>query len=109
MRVYGSAAERNGVVYFGCFDGKVYGVDHLTGEIRWEFQTDASRSGYDEIFDAEGGFKKGFELYGPETLESEKKIHALGSVLSSVVIRNDLIYFGSSDGNLYAVQLPSGQ
>lgn len=109
MRVYGSALVHHGVVYFGCFDGKVYGVDHLTGEMQWEFQTEASQRGYDEIFDPGGGFREGFELYGPETLESEKKIHALGSVLSSMVIMDGVLYFGSSDGNLYAVRLPQAR
>lgn len=106
MRVYGSAAVHGGVVYFGCFDGKVYGADQLTGEIKWEFQVEASKAGYDKIYDREGGFREDFELYGPDYLESENKILALGSVLSSIVIQEDILYFGSSDGHIYAVPLP---
>ena len=104
MRVYGSAIEHNGTIYFGCFDGTVFGVDPASGESRWKFQT-ASNSKYYEVFDESGGFNKDFQLYGADYLESERKIHELGSVLSSPVIRENMIYFGSSDGNVYAVML----
>ena len=106
MRVYGAAVVHKGMVYFGCFDGKVFGVDPMTGETKWEFQTDASKSGYPGIFKEDGHFRDDFELYGADYLESEKRIHSLGSILSSMVVSEDILYFGSSDGCLYAVRLP---
>lgn len=106
MRVYGSAIEHKGLIYFGCFDGKVFGVDPASGETRWEYQTLASRTNYSQIFKPDGSFNDDFVLYGANYLDSERKIHTLGSVLSTPVIQDDVIYFGSSDGNLYAVKLP---
>jgi len=44
-------------------------------------------------------------LYGADYLESEKKIHSLGSVLSSIIIQEENLYFGSSDGYIYSVSL----
>jgi len=105
MRVYGAAVVHKGMIYFGCFDGKVFGVDPMTGETKWEFQTDASKTGYPGIFKEDGHFRDDFELYGADYLDSEKRIHALGSILSSMVVREDILYFGSSDGFLYAVRL----
>jgi outer membrane protein assembly factor BamB len=105
MRVYGSAIVHNDTVYFGTFDGKLMGVDHLTGEFKWQFQTTASKQNYHKVYDETGHFKEGFVLYGEDSETPEKMIHDLGSILSSPVIENEVIYFGSSDGFLYAVRL----
>ena len=105
MRVYGTAVADKNIVYFGTFDGKIFGVDYKTGEIKWEFQTEKSKLNYSTIYNEEGEFKEGFQLYGEDTEASEAKIHLLGSILSSPVIEKQIIYFGSSDGYLYAVKL----
>jgi eukaryotic-like serine/threonine-protein kinase len=105
MRVYGSAIEQNGIIYFGCFDGILRGVDYKTGEIRWQFQTEASKANYSKIFDTNGKFKEGFELFGKDYLESERLIHSLGAILSTPVINENVIFFGSSDGGLYSVKI----
>ncbi len=105
MRVYGSAVAYNDVVYFGCFDGKLYGVDSLSGEIVFEYQTLGSKQHYDGVFTSEGKFREDFELYGTNYLESERIIHTLGSILSTPALHDGSIYFGSSDGNVYSVNL----
>ncbi len=105
MRVYGSAIIHNNLLYFGTFDGKVLGVDPSTGETRWRFQTQSSKHNYHTIYDENGEFKKDFVLYGTDYETPENMIHDLGSILSSPVIEDEVIYFGSSDGHLYAVSL----
>lgn len=105
MRVYGSAIVHGDLLYFGTFDGKVLGVDLEDGETRWQFQTDASRKNYHAVYGDDGEFREEFVLYGADYEESENAIHSLGSVLSSPVIDDGVIYFGSSDGHLYAVDL----
>ena len=105
MRVYGSAIAYKEIIYFGCFDGKLRGVDAKTGESKWEFQTDASKQNYNTVYGADGKFRAGFELYGNNLIESERIIHTLGSILSTPAIDNQTIYFGSSDGALYSVKL----
>jgi outer membrane protein assembly factor BamB len=105
MRVYCTSFIENDIVYFGTFDGKILGLDYLTGEIKWEFQTEKSKLNYSTMYNEDGEFKEGFQLYGNGFEESEATIHALGSILSSPVIDGKVIYFGSSDGYLYAVRL----
>ncbi len=105
MRVYGKAIEHDNTIYFGCFDGKMRGVDSGTGKISWEFQTEGSKKNYFKIYNEDGKFKEGFELYGNDYLGTEKLIHTLGSILSTPIIENNIIYFGSSDGVFYAVPL----
>ena len=106
MRVFGTAVVDKEIVYFGTFDGKVIGVDYQTGDVKWQFATEASKQNYQTIYDETGEFKKDFVLYGKDWKISEKMIHALGSVLSSPAVDNGVIYFGSSDGHMYAVKLP---
>ncbi|HYX08762.1 MAG TPA: PQQ-binding-like beta-propeller repeat protein [Bacteroidales bacterium] len=105
MRVYGSAIFKDDLVYFGCFNGIVYGVDYQTGDIKWTFQTKASQENYSTIYKEDNTFRDNFHLYGEEYEASEAKIHKLGSILSTPVIDNQTIFFGSSDGNVYAVSL----
>ena len=106
MRVYGTAVAYNDLIFFGTFDGKVLGVDYKTGEIRWKFQTEESKRNYGKIYNVKGGFKDDFKLYGNEFKKKEALIHSLlGSILSSPIVDEQIIYFGSSDGNLYAIKL----
>lgn len=105
MRAYGSAVAKDDIVYFGCFNGKLYGVDYKTGKIRSEFKTDGCKANYSNVYDKNGKFREDFELYGKDYINSERIIHTLGSILSTPVIDGNVIYFGSSDGGLYAVDI----
>ena len=105
MRVYSSAVVIDDFVYFGCFDGILRGADVNTGEIMYEYQTRGSRENYSKVFGSDGKFKPGFELYGNDYLESERLIHTLGSILSTPAVDKNIIYFGSSDGGVYAAKV----
>ena len=105
MRVYGAAIAVDGILYFGTFDGKLMGLDYKTGVLKWEFQTELSKQNYSVIYNKEGHFKDDFVLYGDDYVASEAKIHELGSILSTPVIEDKIVYFGSSDGHFYAVKL----
>lgn len=105
MRVYGSAVAHEDIIWFGCFNGKLYGVDYATGKMRHEFATDGCKTNYSSVYQENSEFRSTFELYGKDYLESEKTIHTLGSILSTPVIEDDIIYFGSSDAKVYALKL----
>lgn len=105
MRVYSKAASYKDQILFSTFDGKIISVNYETGEQNWEFQTEASKENYNKIFNADGSFLNDFKLYGEDYLKSEKMIHELGSILSDPVVHDDKLFFGSSDGYLYALIL----
>lgn len=109
MRVYGSAVARDQTIYFGCFNGILYGVNKDSGEITWQFQTAGSRNNYSKVYDEDGKFRSDFKLYGStmeETQESENLIQSLGSIMSTPVIQDGRIFFSSTDSTFYAVDLP---
>jgi len=105
MRVYGNAVQKHGIIYFGCFDGILRGVDAVTGCLKWSYQTKTSKENYSSVYNDQGNFKDGFELYGADMIESENKILKLGSILSTPAIDNEIIYFGATDGGIYAVKM----
>jgi outer membrane protein assembly factor BamB len=104
MRVYGSAVAVDSTLFFGCFNGKLYGVEARSGQITFQFQTEGSRRNYPTVYGDNDEFHPGFALYGEQFQESEKQIHTLGSILSTPTVAGNLIYFGSSDGYVYAVK-----
>ncbi len=104
MRVYGSAVARDSLIYFGCFNGKLYGVHYRTGAIAWQFQTDGSKQNYNSVYDEGDHFNKSYEAL--DYTKKEEKIGQLGSIMSSPLIVGNMIYFGSADHQVYAVALP---
>lgn len=107
MRVYGSAIAHEGLIYFGCFNGKLYGVDPLSGTIKKTFQTEGSKQNYTTVFGPDDHFRKDFSVYGnnmDESMKSEEKILQLGSITATPLSEGGVLYFGSTDGNFYALK-----
>lgn len=109
MRVYGTACLADGNIAFGCFNGKLYFVNPETGKINEVFQTQESKIRYSDIYAADDSFHKDFALYGENYKESEKKILALGSILSSPLVENHTLYFGDANGNFYALSIKAAK
>jgi outer membrane protein assembly factor BamB len=82
-------------------------VDLTTQKPSWTFQTDASKEfgpkytlpngkpNYNAAF---------FDFYYDDMIIGVDKMLAVGAILSSPVIVNNVIYVGSADGNLYALE-----
>jgi eukaryotic-like serine/threonine-protein kinase len=94
-RITSSPAVSAGVVYFGSYDGKFYAVDAATGDLKWKFQTGGERR-----FAAK-------HLHGAEPA-SETMPDPFDFYLSSPVVWNGAVYFGSGDTNVYALDAASG-
>lgn len=105
MRIYGSGLVLDSIIYFGCFNGKLYGLNCKSGAKTFEFQTEGSKQNYSAVFGKDDQFKTGFKLYGADMKDTEKAILSLGSILSTPIAEAHTIYFGSTDGRLYAVSL----
>jgi len=94
-RVTSSPAVAGGVVYFESYDGNFYAVDAASGQLKWKFQTGGERR-----FTAKhlhGGLPAAESVPDP-----------FDFYLSSAVVWNGAVYFGSGDGNIYALNAASG-
>ncbi len=89
-------AVADGAVYAVSYDGKLYALDAKTGGVRWKFAT---------------GGERRFEAKGIHGLQPKNQTIAdpFDVFLSSPVVAQGAVYFGSGDGNLYAVDVATGE
>ena len=130
-----SATVADGVVYIGSMSGHLYAIDQQTGKEKWNFKSrmpiassgaiadgtlyfvstagplvalDISTGKPKWIFGAE--FEKKFEAKGLHGMPSAAQTipDAYDVYISSPAVANGKVYFGSGDGNVYAVDTQSG-
>jgi eukaryotic-like serine/threonine-protein kinase len=94
-RITSSPAVSEGLVFFGSFDSNFYAVDVATGKLKWKFKTSGERR-----FAAT-------HLHGAEPA-AETMPDPFDFYLSSPVVSNGAVYFGSGDTNIYALDVASG-
>jgi len=104
---FSSPAIAGDLVYFGAHDGWLRALDLKTGALKGEFQTDGSKQNGAKYIDTEGKLNMA-AIYPDSTLDGIivglERMYSLGSVVSSPVVANGVVYFGSTDGHLYAVK-----
>ena len=88
-------AVAGGVVYVASYDGKFYALDAEKGLPRWKFATGGERR-----FEA-----RGIHGFQPKT---QTIAYPFDVFLSSPVVAGGAVYFGSGDGNVYALDATSG-
>jgi len=93
--VAATPAIGGGLLYVGSYDGKFYALDKRTGAPRWKFTTGGERR-----FEAKG-------LHGMEP-KNQTIADPFDVYLSSPIVAGGVVYFGSGDGNLYALDAASG-
>jgi outer membrane protein assembly factor BamB len=93
--VHSTPAVDQGLVFALSYDGGLYALDEVTGKQRWRFATGGERR-----FEAKG-------LHGLPP-RNQTLFDAWDMFLSSPVVGQGAIYFGSGDGNIYAVDETTG-
>ncbi len=104
---FSSPALAGNVLYIGSFDGKMRAFDASSGKELWSFETDGARKNAagltkpDGTPDYEAAYAGDFY---DDVVSGVQTMMKAGAILSSPVVAGDTVYFGSSDGNLYAVR-----
>jgi outer membrane protein assembly factor BamB len=94
-RIASSPAVAGGLVYFGAYTGTFYALDAASGQVKWKFQT-----GGEHRFTAK-------HLDGLQPAD-EAMPDPWDCFLSSPAVWNGAVYFGSGDGNVYALDAATG-
>ena len=83
------------MLYVGSYDGKFYALDRRSGAPRWKFVTGGERR-----FEAKG-------LHGMQP-KNQTIADPYDVYLSSPVVVDGIVYFGSGDGSVYALDATTG-
>lgn len=94
-RIMSSPAFAGGLVYFESYDGNLYALDAADGHLKWKFQT-----GGEKRFSAR-------HIHGIDPPQ-ETMPDPFDFFLSSPAVWNGVVYFGSGDDNVYALDAASG-
>jgi eukaryotic-like serine/threonine-protein kinase len=98
--VNSSAAVYNNLVYFGSFDGYYYAVDIISGKQKWKFKTGGEKW---------MGGKAYWGMKPPDMFMDDLWDFFLSSPVVGKIGGNSIVYFGSSDGNVYALEAKEGE
>ena len=104
--MFSSPAISGNTLYIGSHEGKFKAIDLNTMNVAWTFQTDGSRQNGPALTKDDGSPKYEAlfaEDFYDDMVAGVKKMMSVGAILSSPAVVNNVVYFGSTDGNLYAL------
>jgi outer membrane protein assembly factor BamB len=95
------------VVLLGILNGTLEARDVKTGELLWDFQTETSKQNNGWILTGDRRFNAPF-FYTSNwrehpTVALDRQI-SVGGFYSTPLVMNGVVYIGSTDGNLYALE-----
>ncbi len=105
--MFSSPAVAGNMLYVGTHEGKLIAIDMAAQKKAWDFQTDGSREYGPKYTKPDGSPNYGAAMadgFYDNIVSGISAMQAMGSVLSSPVVSDGVIYFGSTDGNLYAIE-----
>ncbi len=98
--MFSSPAVTNDVVFIGVLNGTLEARDRNSGKLLWEFQTETSKQNANWVLTADRRFN--FPLLF--SVVSADRQFTIGAIFSSPLVANGVVYFGSTDGFLYALE-----
>ena len=104
--LFSSPAVAGDVVYIGKMNGGLEALDLKTGKQLWEYQTEASKANKDQVLKADRSRNAAmlFRASDYGGVAGVDRMFNLGSVASSPLVVNGKVYFGSTDGYVYALK-----
>ncbi len=107
--VYQKPTIENGIIYFGSLDSYVYAVESETGQEIWRVKLDEMVLGSCPVIIDDVIYIGGYDLsvYAIDKIKGKIiwKFKTGGGVFSTIGHSSGKLYFGSSDGFLYCINL----
>jgi outer membrane protein assembly factor BamB len=104
--MFSSPALVGDFAFFGSNQGRLYAIDLKGQKIAWTFETDGAKKtgAFYTKPDGSPNYEAAFvDFFYDDMVSGVQKMMALGTVLSSPLVQGGVIYFGSADGNVYAL------
>ena len=93
-------------LYIGSHAGKLIAIDLRAQQVAWTFATDGAQKNAPALTKADGtpNYEAAFrDFFYDDLVVGVDRMMSVGAVLSSPVIDGGTLYFGSWDGQLYAI------
>ena len=105
--MFSSPAISDDIVFIGVLNGTLQARDRKTGELLWSFETPKSKENRDWVLTADRSLNDPL-LYHSSWRENPivaaDRQFAVGAIFSSPLIKDGVVYFGATDGYLYALE-----
>ncbi len=105
--VFASPSVAGDVVLLGMLNGVLQARDKASGELLWEFRTEASRANRGWVLTADKRFNAAMlfvSTWHEATDVAQDRQASVGSFFSTPLVAAGVVYVGSADGNLYAIE-----
>jgi outer membrane protein assembly factor BamB len=105
--VFSSPTVAGSTVFVGVLNGTLEARDLASGELLWEFATPASRRNDGWALTADRRFNSALlfrSIWREAPIVAAQRQFAVGSIFSTPLVVDGVVYFGSTDGNLYALE-----
>src|SRR3984885_6888667 len=105
--MFSSSALVGDWAYFGSHIGKLYAIDLKTQKVGWACEMPGATANAAAYVKADGSpnYDGVFsDFFYDDMVSGVQKMMAMGTILSSPVVSDGVIYFGSADGNVYALK-----
>jgi outer membrane protein assembly factor BamB len=104
--MFSSPAVAGNVLYIGSHMGKLIAIDLTSQKTAWTFDTDGAKQNSAAWTRSDGtpNYEAAFTSdFYDDIVTGVSKMMNIGTILSSPVVVDRTVYFGSTDGNLYAL------
>jgi len=105
--MFSSPALAGGRAYIGSHRGRLLAIDLASGSQAWAFDTEGAKRTGDTWTKADGtpAYDRAFtDFFYDDMVAGTYRMLSGGAVLSSPVVADGVVYVGSMDGNVYAVE-----
>ena len=105
--VFSSPVLAGDVALLGVLNGSLQARDRATGTLLWEFRTEAALANRGWVLTPDGRFNAPWLFpsnWREATAVGSERQFSVGSFFSSPLVAGGVIYIGSADGNLYAIE-----
>lgn len=99
--IFSSPVSENGVVYIGNYSGYLHALDARTGVARWRFTADAAA--------ATPSSTPVLAAATPSSTPVRERALSGHYSINSIAVSDGVVYAGSSDNNLYAIDATTGR
>ncbi|HEV1993522.1 MAG TPA: PQQ-binding-like beta-propeller repeat protein, partial [Candidatus Acidoferrum sp.] len=104
--MFSSPAIAGGTLYIRSNQGRLNAIDLKTQKVAWSFETEDSKKNGPTYTKPDGtpNYEAAFfDFFYDDMVTGVQKMMAVGAILSSPVVAGNIVYVGSTDGNIYAL------